>query len=158
MRYLIIEWPQVANFLYAGAKTLAGHDLALQFIAENKQDFGIRKVKKLPVSGAFHTPLMKEAVLPFKEALAVAQLNPPRISVYSNVSGEEYRDLNEISRILPKQMTSAVKWEQIVGRLYNYETDSLYPTTFECGPGTSLSFMNEKINGKAARLTSSIEV
>ena len=149
---------QIANYLYAGAKTLAGHEEALRFIADNKQDFGIRKVKRLPVSGAFHTSLMQEAVQPFREALAMARLNPPRISVYSNFHGEEYRDVSSISNYLPKQIVKAVHWEQIMQRLFNYEMDAFYPETFECGPGSSLSFMLTKVNGKAASLTSCIEV
>ena len=149
---------QIANYLYVGAKTVAGHEQALRFIAENKQDFGIRKVKKLPVSGAFHTPLMQEAVQPFRESLALAKLNPPRISVYSNLHGEEYKDTMSISNTLPKQIVKAVKWEQILQRLFNYDKDGFYPRTYECGPGSSLSYILAKCNGKAAKLSSCTEV
>ena len=149
---------QIANHLYAGAKTLAGHEQALRFIESNKNDFGIRKIKRLPVSGAFHTPLMEDAVQPFREELAMVKLNPPRISVYSNFSGEEYKDTMQISKTLPKQIVSAVKWEQIVNRLYNYEMDAYYPTTFECGPGSSLTYILNKCNGKAGKLASCTQV
>ena len=129
----------------------------MRFIESNKNDFGIRKIKRLPVSGAFHTPLMEDAVQPFREELAMVKLNPPRISVYSNFSGEEYRDVSSISNYLPKQIVKAVHWEQIMQRMFNYEMDAFYPETFECGPGSSLSFMLTKVNGKAASLTSCIE-
>merc|ERR1719369_1711181 len=76
---------QIANHLYCGAKVVAGHVEALEFLDKNKQDFRIRKTKRLPVSGAFHTPLMLPAVLPFKEALRSTRISKPRIPVYSNV-------------------------------------------------------------------------
>ena len=145
---------QVANHLYAGAKTIAGHEQALRFIEENKSDFGIRKTKRLLVSGAFHTGLMQEAVHPFREALTMTKLNPPRISIYSNVLGEEYKNTMQISNILPKQLKVAVKWEQIMQRMYNYENEAFYPQTLECGPGSSLTYILNKCNGKAAKLAS----
>ena len=149
---------QTANYLYAGAKTIAGHEQALRFVEENKKDFGIRKVKWLPVSGAFHTPLMKEAVQPFRETLAMMKLNAPRISIYSNTHGEEYKNAMQISNTLPKQIVSAVKWEQIMQRTYNYTADAYYPKTYECGPGSSLTYILKKCNGKAGKLSSCTDV
>ena len=75
---------QVANHLYCGAKVLGGHTLALKFIEENKSDFKIRKVSKIPVSGAFHTPLMEPAVEPFRVALSNTKVQDPRVPLYSN--------------------------------------------------------------------------
>lgn len=149
---------QTANYLYSGAKTLAGHEQALRFVEENKNDFGIRKVKWLPVSGAFHTPLMQEAVQPFRETLSMVKLNAPRISIYSNLHGEEYKNVMQISNTLPKQIVSAVKWEQIMKKTYNYTADAYYPKTYECGPGSSLSYILNKCNGKAGKLSSCTEV
>ena len=85
-RHHDIEKPvcQVANHLYCGAKVLGGHKLALNFIADNKSDFKIRKISKLPVSGAFHTPLMEPAVEPFKVALSHTKVMDPRVPLYSN--------------------------------------------------------------------------
>ena len=149
---------QIANHLYAGSKTLAGHTQALQFIEENKSDFGIKRVKRLPVSGAFHTELMQDAVQPLREALSLAKLNPPRISVYSNTLGEEYKTCMQISNTLPKQVVKAVKWEQINQRMFDYEVEAFYPRTFECGPGSSLSQILNKSNGKAAKKISCTSV
>ena len=73
------------------------------------------------------------------------------ISVYSNMLGEEYKNTMQISNILPKQIVSTVKWEQTLQRLYNYEVEAFYPQTYECGPGSSLSYILNKCNGKAAK-------
>ena len=85
-RHHDIEYPvcQVANHLYCGAKVVGGHELALQFLEQNKQDFKIRKTMRLPVSGAFHTPLMEPAVEPFKHALDNTRVGDPRVPIYSN--------------------------------------------------------------------------
>lgn len=58
---------------------------ALKFITDNAIEFGIRRVKSLPVSGAFHTYLMKPAVEPFFKVLKTVRFGKPVIPVYSNV-------------------------------------------------------------------------
>ena len=85
-RHHDIEDPvcQVANHLYSGAKVVGGHELALQFLEQNKADFKIRKTMRLPVSGAFHTPLMLPAVDPFRQALEHTRVTDPRVPIYSN--------------------------------------------------------------------------
>ena len=61
---------------------------ALDFIEHNKSDFGIRRTKRLPVSGAFHTDLMKPAVQIFKEALKDVAVERPRVPVFSNFNNQ----------------------------------------------------------------------
>ena len=75
---------QIANHLYCGAKVIGGHEEALQFLEQNKADFKIRKTVRLPVSGAFHTPLMYPALEPFQLALDNTRVTDPRIPIYSN--------------------------------------------------------------------------
>ena len=89
-RHHDIEDPvcQVANHLYCGAKVVAGHKAALNFLEENKADFKIRKTSKLPVSGAFHTLLMEPAVEPFKMALKNSKVKDPRVPIYSNYDNQ----------------------------------------------------------------------
>ena len=77
---------------------------ALAFIQQNQRDFGIRKSKVLNVQGAFHTPLMQPAVEPFKQALSMIRVQKPRIEVYSNVTGEKYKDALAIHKHLPQQI------------------------------------------------------
>ena len=77
---------------------------ALQFVQQYAKDFRIKKTKVLAVQGAFHTPLMYPALEPFKQALSMVKLNNPRIEVYSNVTGDKYKDALEIFKVLPKQI------------------------------------------------------
>ena len=47
---------------------------------------------------------MNPAVEPFKHALSLVKMNDPRIEVYSNVTGNKYKNAFEISKVLPKQI------------------------------------------------------
>ena len=85
-RHHDIERPvcQVANHLYCGAKVIGGHTEALKFLEQNKSDFKIRRTARLPVSGAFHTPLMEPALEAFSLALKNTKVHNPRVPIYSN--------------------------------------------------------------------------
>ena len=134
---------------------------ALDFIDENKSDFGIRKAKRLPVSGAFHTSLMAPAVDVMKQAVSQAAIHNPRIPVHSNVGGSAiYRRAGDLRRWLPKQVTAQVKWEQSMCAMFNepYDSPDLMPEAFECGPGKSLCAILSKINGRAAKRARAIPV
>lgn len=149
----------VANFLYSGAKVIAGHKEALDFIEHNKNDFGIRRTKRLPVSGAFHTDLMRPAVLLFKEALKDVTFERPRVPVFSNHDRQVYAEAEDVKKYLPKQICTAVKWEQCMVNIFGkYADPELMPSVYECGPGGQLTAMLHKIHGKAARKALRIKV
>lgn len=121
----------------------------MDFIEQNTKEFGLKQVRRLPVSGAFHTELMKPALEPFKIALRKSNLNEPLIAVHSNYDGKHYRDVNHIVRQLPKQMCRPVRWEQILHILYERPVGEYFPRTFECGPGNSLKTILKMVNSKA---------
>lgn len=77
---------------------------ALDYLEKNYQEFKLRKVKRLPVSGAFHSSIMEPAKETFRKALNKSEINEPGITVYSNVDGKKYRDAEHIRRQLPKQV------------------------------------------------------
>lgn len=142
---------QVANHLYTNAKVIGGHEVALQFLEDNKEDFKIRRTRRLPVSGAFHTPLMEPALETFGTALATTRFNNPRVPIYSNVSGNPVTTGKMVLKNLRKQMTQAVKWEASMHNLFVSGPNDLLPAVYECGPGNALSAMLGKINGRAAK-------
>ncbi|XP_040583412.1 probable malonyl-CoA-acyl carrier protein transacylase, mitochondrial [Lepeophtheirus salmonis] len=148
----------IANYLYSQSKVIAGHKKALDFIDANKEDFKIRKTKRIPVSGAFHTTLMQDALPLFKEQLAQTQIHVPKIPVFANIDGQIYSSPNDIRKKLPKQIISPVKWEQTINSMYKYTNPEHIPSVIECGPGKSLSYILRKINGKIARKASNVSV
>ncbi|KAG5887857.1 hypothetical protein JTB14_005623 [Gonioctena quinquepunctata] len=140
---------RIANYLYPHCKVVSGSKSALEYLEENWKNFNLRKVKRLPVSGAFHSDLMLPAMETFKKSLEKSKIEDPIISVYSNVDGKKYRDAYHIKRQLPKQMVKPVKWEQLLHVMYERDPDEYFPRTFEVGPGTSLKAILKQVNAKA---------
>lgn len=95
---------RIANYLFPHCKVVAGSSSALEYLEKNVKEFKLKKVNRLPVSGAFHSELMAPAVEPFKKALQKTKIDDPVISVYSNVDGKKYKDAEHIRRQLPKQV------------------------------------------------------
>lgn len=147
----------VANFLYPDCKVIAGNTEALKFIELNASDFGIKKLKYLPVSGAFHTELMKPAEDILKNAIKSTNFNLPRIPVHSNFDGKPYRDVNHIRNNLSKHLCSPVKWEQTLHIMYERPQDTPFPTSYVCGPDRSLRTILKMVNSKAWKSSQHIE-
>lgn len=165
-----IEKPEcvVANYLYPSAKVvffsisawqiminyflkvIAGHVEALEFIRKNASQYKIKRISKLPVSGAFHTRLMQPAAAAVDAAVHKFLVKDPIISVHRNVDGKRYKDAGQIARNLAKQVYHPVKWEQTMHILYERPPDVHFPVTFEVGPGKSLTTLLKKVNAKAA--------
>ncbi|CAH1123117.1 unnamed protein product [Ceutorhynchus assimilis] len=147
----------VSNYLYPHCKVVAGSESALDYLEKNYKEYNLKKLKKLPVSGAFHSEHMQIAVEPFQRALKKIDIQDPVISVYSNVDGKRYRNAEHIRKQLPKQIVRPVKWEQTLHSMYERNQDSYFPNTYECGPGQSLKTILKQVNAKAWEHCHSIE-
>ncbi|KAK4028796.1 hypothetical protein OUZ56_021814 [Daphnia magna] len=141
---------KVANYLYPECKVIAGNIEALNFIEKNAARYEFRRLKRLPVSGAFHTNLMEPAANVLSKALKKIPIQQPIIAVHSNIDGKRYRNSDHIVRFLPQQVVKPVCWEQTMHILYERNPDQHYPLTFECGPGSSLKSILRMVNAKAA--------
>ncbi len=75
------------------------------------------KAIPLAVSGAWHSPLMQEAMEAFKEILAPVEFNPPRSPIFLNVTGKAERDPIRIKEIMGSQIGQSVRWVELVGNL-----------------------------------------
>ena len=123
---------------------------ALEFIAQNMKDFGIKRTKRLAVSGAFHTQLMQEGLQDFTYALKKVEFQPPAIPVYSNVKAGQYSNSREeFIKLLRKHLIKPVKWEQIMHVLYSRQKGEKFPHTYEVGPGKQLGTLLRLVNLKA---------
>jgi len=91
----------------------------------------------LPVSGAFHSPLMKEAAGEMAKALEKASWSPAKFAVYPNVTGRATTDQRELKSLLLDQMTSSVRWIDTISAQH---TDGVRRFV-ECGPKGVLSKM-----------------
>lgn len=75
------------------------------------------KAVPLAVSGAWHSPLMKEAMEAFKEVLSPVKFNPPRKTIFFNVTGKAEADPIKIKEIMGNQINQPVRWVELVGNL-----------------------------------------
>ncbi len=123
---------------------------ALEFIAKNYRDFGIRAAKPVPVSGAFHTFLMEPAAKVLAAALKEIDVSDPRVPVFSNLDGHVYTTAEHVAKFLPKQVCKPVKWEQSMAKLFrSYSRAEYAPNAYECGSGRQLSNILRKIQPHA---------
>jgi len=100
-----------------------------------------RRVVMLPVSGAFHSQLMKQAKIEFEEFVAQFSFGIPKFPVISNVTALPYN--NSMTKILlAKQITHPVNW---VGSIY-YMLDHGVKNFKELGPGKVLTGLINKIS------------
>ncbi|ETE65312.1 Malonyl-CoA-acyl carrier protein transacylase, mitochondrial [Ophiophagus hannah] len=149
---------EVSNYLFPDSRVIAGHIQALEFLQKNSKKFSFARVKMLPVSGAFHTRLMKSAMQPLSEALESISIQEPLISVYSNVDSKKYRQPEQIQHCLVEQLVLPVKWEQIMHTIYERNKGKKFPYTYEVGPGKQLGAILRSCNLKASKYYSNIEV
>ena len=145
----------VANFLFPQGRVVSGSLPAIERFEEAASKAGLKKkVKRLPVSGAFHSSLMEPAVEEFKEALSQVKLNPTKFPVYSNVTGLPYKSTHEVTELLVRQICQPVLWEQGMRHmLSNFELAAFY----EVGPKRQLRAMLQRIDSAAAQTTKNIE-
>ncbi|XP_054161754.1 malonyl-CoA-acyl carrier protein transacylase, mitochondrial-like isoform X2 [Oppia nitens] len=148
----------IANYLFPHCKVIAGHEEAINFLEMNAKDFGIKRSKRLPVSGAFHTKLMEPARKVMAEALRKIHLEVPLIPVHSNFDAKIYKDVVSMRKKLAKQIVSPVHWEQILHIVYDRPKDMKCPKTFECGPGKSLLSTLSMVHAVARRSAHHISV
>ncbi|KAM3833458.1 malonyl-CoA-acyl carrier protein transacylase, mitochondrial [Vipera latastei] len=149
---------EVSNYLFPDSRVIAGHLQALEFLQKNSRKFSFARVKMLPVSGAFHTRLMKSAMQPLSEALESISIQQPLIPVYSNVDSKKYMQPEQIQHYLVEQLVSPVKWEQIMHRIYERNQGKKFPYTYEVGPGKQLGAILRSCNLKASKYYSNIDV
>ncbi len=95
----------------------------------------------LPVSGAFHSPLIREASAEMARALEKTSWASARFAVYPNVTGKATTDWRELKRSLLDQMTSSVRWIDTISAQYGGGIRNFV----ECGPKGVLSKMVKPI-------------
>ncbi|MFH1759576.1 MAG: ACP S-malonyltransferase [bacterium] len=99
-----------ANFNSSKQIVISGSIEGINRACEELKTSGAKRAIILQVSGAFHSPLMKEAVADFQQILEDTQISDIKIPVISNVTAQPVNNGNEIKNLLLKQLTNPVKW------------------------------------------------
>jgi len=123
-----------ANYNSPGQIVVSGSIGGVHEAMKRAKEKGVRIAKELPVSGAFHSPLMQYAADGLKEALASATISAPQIPVFANVSAEPHCDADSIRTLLVEQLTAPVRWEESVKNMYDFGIREFV----EFGPGKVL--------------------
>ena len=129
---------------------LSGPVERIEAAREAATEAGI-KAKRLPISGAFHSPAMESAVPELRAALAEVELRPPRIAVLSGVTAEPFDD---VRRRLAEGVTRPVRWRETLLALRRSGVRSC----IEVGPGKVLTrLVRKSLPGVEAQAADALE-
>jgi [acyl-carrier-protein] S-malonyltransferase len=123
-----------ANFNSPGQIVISGSRDYLRNNSGIFKERGARMVMELPVSGAFHSPLMKPAQEKLAEAINGIKFKDATIPVFTNVDALSETNSELLKKKLIDQLTAPVLWTQI---LNNLQKDG-YTEFIEMGPGNVL--------------------
>jgi len=139
----------IANYNAPGQVVIAGDLADLDRACEIAKKLGAKRAMRIPVGGAFHTPLMAPARDRLRKAIRQTEFRAPEQPVYANVDACPHDDPEEWPDLLSAQLTSPVRWRQTLRRL----EDDGFATFVELGPGSVLSGLAKRACRGAQRIT-----
>ena len=130
-----------ANYNSPGQVVISGEEEAVRQACTALKEAGAKRALPLPVSGAFHSPLMEPARAELAEAIARTRFHVPVCPVYQNVTALPSCDPDIIRENLLLQLTSPVRWTQSVRQMRRDGAE----TFLELGPGEVLTNLIKRI-------------
>lgn len=131
-----------ANYNCPGQLVISGDIKAIDAACEKLLEKGARRALKLPVGGAFHSPLMEPAREELAAAIAQTTFNTPICPIYQNAVAKAVIDPEIIKENLIAQLTAPVKWTQSVQQMIADGASEF----IEVGPGNVLQGLVRKID------------
>ena len=131
-----------ANFNCPGQVVISGDVDAIDAACVALKEAGARRALRLPVGGAFHSPLMQPAAEDLAEAIKRTDFHRPFCPIYQNVSAKAETDPETIRENLLRQLTAPVRWTQSVQAMIADGATEF----FVFGPGDVLKGLIRKIN------------
>ena len=131
----------VANYNAPGQVVISGSEVGLKEVSPRLEAAGAKRLVRLPVSGAFHSPLMAHAAQVFAttwEEIPLRALQRPQVF---NADAQVHSDPIEVRRLMVGQLTGPVRWTQSIQRLRQLGAD----TYIEVGPRRTLTGLVKKI-------------
>ncbi len=131
-----------ANFNSPGQIVISGSLEGVRKAVELSKEAGAKLARLLPVSGAFHSPLMESAQEKLLEALNSVNFKDAEVPIFANVSASPVKSGEEIKNLLIKQLYSPVLWEETIK---NMIADG-FTDFVEIGPGKVLQGLVKRID------------
>jgi [acyl-carrier-protein] S-malonyltransferase len=140
---------EAANFNAPDQVVVSGHVDAINRVLQAAQKERRTRAALLPVSSAFHTPLMESAKEALKDRLERVAPGKSRFPVVANVTADIYPSSDgEIKRLLTEQVVRPVLWEDCVRQMRNSGAEIF----MEIGPGRVLTGLLRRIDRAAAAM------
>ena len=141
-----------ANYNCPGQLVISGDMNAIDLAIEKLTAAGARRAIKLPVGGAFHSPLMESAKKELKNAIDHTLFSNPICPIYQNVTGLPVIDSEQIKTNLIDQLTAPVKWTQSMKNILENKNVEI----IEVGPGKVLQGLFKKVDRSIPTSSASI--
>lgn len=133
----------VANYNSPSQSVISGTEVDVAAAEIALKTAGAKRVVRLKVSGAFHSPIMAYAHDGFAEIVADVKFSDPKLELFSNVTGKRILSGAEAKELAVKQIVSPVRWIEeeaaIVASGVNH--------AIETGPGTVLGGLWKAVAG-----------
>jgi [acyl-carrier-protein] S-malonyltransferase len=139
-----------ANYNTAEQTVVSGEVAGVECVMALAKQHGAKRAVRLPVSGAFHSPLMAPSEPGLRDALKAADLVDPTIPVFSNVDGQPSTTAATARDRLLRQLTTPVRWMEVVQHLAAEYPDA---TFVEMGPGAVLTGLVKRIAPRVTTAT-----
>ncbi len=143
------EIVQVANDNCPGQVVISGSNAALDRVQPLLDQAGARRVIRLAVSIAAHSPYMATSQQDFNQAIASTLIRNPLVPIISNITALPMLAADEIKNDLQNQLTHRVRWTESVKRLISEGISEF----FEIGNGSVLSGLVKRIDRNVAAST-----
>lgn len=131
-----------ANYNCPGQIVISGTNRGIEIACQKLTEAGAKRVLPLKVGGAFHSPLMEPARKELEAAIKNTKFSVPVCPIYQNVDAKPYADPEKIQENLIAQLTSSVRWTQIMENMIADGATSF----LEIGPGKVLQGLIKKVN------------
>jgi [acyl-carrier-protein] S-malonyltransferase len=138
------EVVEAVNFNAPGQVVIAGNRAAVERAVEAAKAAGAKRAVMLPVSGPFHSALMRPAAQRLAQKLEATPVNMPQIPVVNNVDVAIENDAVRIRDALLRQLYNPVRWVEVVRKM----AASGVTQIAECGPGKVLAPLVKRIQGE----------
>lgn len=135
---------QPANFNCPGQIVISGSHAGIDRAMEIARDRGVRLVKKLEVGGAFHSPLMADALDGLIDALNNVSIKKASVPIYNNIEAKPISEPESIRESLKKQLLAPVQWQSIIINLIKDGSREFV----EVGPKNVLQALLKRINNE----------
>jgi [acyl-carrier-protein] S-malonyltransferase len=131
-----------ANYNADEQVVVSGEVAGVERAMELAKAAGAKRAIRLPVSGAFHSPLMAPAAAGLAEALAASTWDHARFEIYANVDATPTQDPAVARELLVRQLTSPVRWTHVVRAMWTAHPGALF---VEIGTGAVLCGLIKRI-------------